>query len=354
MEIICPTCNAVYNMPQNKIPKQRASAKCKKCGGKIVVEPNELTQAEQVVQEETVREPIPSESQEELSVADQAIYIHYPELKGPSADIYHLKEILTPNKNGDYKSRKNKLKVKILNSVSGKLAEILKEGETVMRIGRGIANYPFEIFFGNGILTMIYNHYAIVCTNLRILFININSKATRPTHYLSQILYEEIKKVRRGSFFASLAIIRKKGKRRVFTYVKRYISKDLMQFINEHIQGKEPIKQTKQYLENLCPACFVPLEKGLIKCPTCEAEFKEPKKAFLKSLILPGLGDLYLGHRLLGVLEMIGSVLIWVIVISSFLAGPKELIPALILLLFYNGLDGLLTSHMAKKGYMLA
>lgn len=40
MKIICPTCNAVYNIPNDKIPVgKRFSATCKKCGGKIVKEP---------------------------------------------------------------------------------------------------------------------------------------------------------------------------------------------------------------------------------------------------------------------------------------------------------------------------
>ena len=39
MEIVCPTCNMVYNIPSHKIPKGRkVSTKCKKCDGKIVVE----------------------------------------------------------------------------------------------------------------------------------------------------------------------------------------------------------------------------------------------------------------------------------------------------------------------------
>jgi hypothetical protein len=67
------------------------------------------------------------------------------------------------------------------------------------------------------------------------------------------------------------------------------------------------------------------------------------------------LGDLYLGHRFLGVLEMLGSVIVWIVVITSVLQGGIEnLIIALIIMVLYNGLDGLLTYHMAKKGYMLA
>lgn len=39
MKITCPTCHAVYNIPNDKIPVgKRVSATCKKCGGRIVIE----------------------------------------------------------------------------------------------------------------------------------------------------------------------------------------------------------------------------------------------------------------------------------------------------------------------------
>lgn len=39
MKITCPVCNMVYNIPSHKIPEGRkVSTKCKKCGGRIVVD----------------------------------------------------------------------------------------------------------------------------------------------------------------------------------------------------------------------------------------------------------------------------------------------------------------------------
>ena len=64
---------------------------------------------------------------------------------------------------------------------------------------------------------------------------------------------------------------------------------------------------------------------------------------------------MYLGHRLLGVFELMGSALVWLIVVSVLLSGGGESIAmAAVIFLFYNLLDGLLTYHMAKKGYMMA
>jgi hypothetical protein len=115
------------------------------------------------------------------------------------------------------------------------------------------------------------------------------------------------------------------------------------------------VEPSEERLENLCPSCFVPLKKDLVQCPHCKANFKERKKAFIKSLILPGWGDIYLGHRALGMLELLGSILVWGVVVTLLMSGEVAVIPAAVwLLLFYNGFDGLLTYHMAKKGYALA
>lgn len=40
MKVVCPTCNASYKIPGGRIPSGRkAVATCKRCGGKIVIEP---------------------------------------------------------------------------------------------------------------------------------------------------------------------------------------------------------------------------------------------------------------------------------------------------------------------------
>ena len=138
-------------------------------------------------------------------------------------------------------------------------------------------------------------------------------------------------------------------------YVKGYIVKEIRQFIMDKKGSIRAAEHPQEPLENLCPSCFVPLGKGLTSCPQCRAHFKEPKKAFLRSLLLPGLGDMYLGHIFLGLLELLGAVLVWAVVISLVLSGEEgALFIALFLLVFYNVMDGLLAYHMGKKGYMLA
>jgi len=357
MRVICPQCNAIYSIPRARVPKGKAAAACKKCGARIVIEQLRPAAADTLMPSGFASGNLADSSTAPLynGTSENQVFEDYQELAGLSSAKFDFGEIFSPNKKGGYRSRKNKFKIKIFKAVHDVLGELLEDGEKAMRIGKGTAHYPAEIFLGNGLLTMMYNYYAIVCTNRRILLININPRMTRRTHFLFQVPYEDIKKVKQGLFLNHLIIYRTNARRRVFTSVKRYILKELREFITLKQDTVSQAKPHKESLENLCPSCFAPLQKRLVACPYCKVQLKEPKKALFKSLLLPGWGDLYLGHRALGILEMLGSVIVWVIVIVSMRQGGFEnLAAALFVLLLYNGYDSVLTYHMGKKGYMLA
>ncbi len=355
MVIVCPTCNKDYKIPDDKIAKAPVRARCRNCGEFMVIDPSGVVWANRA-EVAASGPPHVTPPQGDMSTGillDQGVFMDFPELQGISPEKVAFEEILLLNKRGGYRNRKNKFKVKILMAVSEVLEKIIKDGERVMRIGKGTAFYPVEVIFGNGWLTMMYNQYAILATNQRILLINVNSRMKGTTHYLFQVLYQDIKRVKRGILFSSMILERIKSKRRVFTQMKRYISKEMKGFITE--QKSNAKGEPEAVLECICPSCFFPLEKGLTECPSCEAAFKTAKKATLRSLLLPGLGDFYLGHRALGALELMGSLMVWTYALLRIWGGQKDgLLVAIVVLLFYNGTDAIVTYFMAKKGYMLA
>ena len=65
MKIVCPTCNAIYKIPDDTIPPGKSAvATCKKCGGKIVIEPRAETRSDQTAQAEPLSGPQPSAFQQ--------------------------------------------------------------------------------------------------------------------------------------------------------------------------------------------------------------------------------------------------------------------------------------------------
>lgn len=60
MQIICPACNTSYKIPDDKIPKERrAVTTCKKCGGKITIEPSAVKGPDVGPQELKTKHPDP-------------------------------------------------------------------------------------------------------------------------------------------------------------------------------------------------------------------------------------------------------------------------------------------------------
>jgi predicted Zn finger-like uncharacterized protein len=358
MNVVCAQCNATYNIPDNKLPAKKATAKCKQCSGRIVIEPGSPPPAKERLEVDydfQARQPrqTPKENPA-ISGHPGTLLNEYPQLGDYSPASYAFKDILALNKNGNFKSRRNDLKLKMLQAVKSVLDNVLRKEEVVLRVAGGTAYYPAEIFFGNGWMTMLYNRYVIIATNLRVLMINTNHRMTKPAHYLFQMTYNEIKKVGRGLFRTSLVLERKKGKRRVFSAVKAFLGSEMQTLIRSQIDPLEPVNLSVATYENLCPSCYQPLPKRLERCTHCRAQFKTPKKAMLRSLLLPGWGDIYLGHRVLGTFELLGSLFIWLIVFSSLRSMQIDaLIPWLFLLLVYNGIDSILTYVMAQKGYSL-
>lgn len=340
MKISCSKCGASYNLPAEKIPKGKANARCVKCGADIPINP----------------------SMKYDGNTHQAILFEFPELTVPSFSKCNLTEILSPNKKGSYKTARNKFKVKILKAVGILLNKVLTQDEQVLRVAQGIAYFPAEIFFGNGYFTMMSNNYAILATNRRLVFINVNYRVTKPTHYIFQIPYENIKKASFGSIFSRIVFKSVKGKSRTFTYMKRYLVKELKEFINNKLTPITSAAKANAQAENICPACFLPVEQGFKACPYCEAQYKTPFAAFARSLTMPGWGDIYLGHKGLGTLELLGALVVWGLVISFVMkdltAGQsimqsENIMLAAFIIVFYNFFDGILTYFMGKKGYLL-
>ena len=351
MDIVCRHCNATYTIADHKVPARKAAASCKRCGNRIVIEP--LRAAEKAAPA-TVTEKAASRVRAPAARHDQPLVDAFPEVSQFHPARYAMSEIMPPNRKGRYRTRLNKFKLKILTVVKPTLDALLQKDEQVVRIAGGTAYYPIEILFGNGFLTMLYNRYALVATNQRLVMVNTNHRMTGVRHYLFQMAYGDIKKVSRGLFRTSLNLVRKKGRRRLFTSMKMAFTRELREFIAPRLSPEEVAAPGYAALECLCPSCCTGLPGYAAACSTCGAAFKSAKKAALRSLLLPGWGDWYLGHRLLGGLELLGSLFVWSVVLNLLAQGGAENAGgAALILLFYNGFDALLTRHMARKGVML-
>jgi len=211
-------------------------------------------------------------------------------------------------------------------------AEMLRKAEPVLQL----ALNPMEVvrFTTNGVRQLTWwlltagsmnpfaNRTTLVLTDRRVLLIHTDSKQ-RPRLFANQLPLERI---RSTSGRNSYVFIRSGREQLMFHGVKRSEARQLKGLL-------ESAATKKGGWQNLCPHCFTATDDAPLCCAKCGEVFKSPKKAALRSLFFPGLGDFYLGYRKYAMLEIIGASLLWALFLST-------LVPAVM----SKGLDGLLVA----------
>ena len=103
MEFVCTQCNTAYQVPEHKLPQRRALAKCKRCGAKVVIDPENYLKAEDQHQTEvSPADDGASEPQTESvaqATADQTVE-DWTAFIGPKAEHYlkRFSKFGTPSK----------------------------------------------------------------------------------------------------------------------------------------------------------------------------------------------------------------------------------------------------------------
>lgn len=249
----------------------------------------------------------------------------------------------------------SKRKFKLLKEINKQVLSMLANDEKVHFITTGVEISNMEAFLVGVLWLQYINRRALVFTDKRILLIQIDSK-NKPRHLKSQIKYPAIRKI--SGSLGSCKMKLENGKALTFSNVQKKdvnFVKNLMEnFKKAAILAPTDAKGK----ENLCPYCFTPIEGIPESCAKCYKPFKSPSKAVRLSLMFPGLGDLYLGHRALGIFELVGAIVVWLIILvptAQDMDNIAELIVAIVLVYaLMHGVDALGTWFMARKGILPA
>ncbi len=286
------------------------------------------------------------------------ITLQYPELSEIATrigvDKLNLQSIF-PQTDGFFVKRNNKKKVEYLTKAQPLLSKMLAQGEVIEYIARGTLHSSFEMFFAGGYWTRYINFTTLVLTNYRLLMINTNSKSVPKDMLYSQVRMDQIRKVQ-GGMLGNFMLKLNDKKNRIYREVPSPERKILKQMIDQKIN--QPQSAAGQQLqgapscENLCTTCYKVVPKGEYQCQACNTQFRTPRAAALRSLILPGLGDLYLKHHTLAILEMVGSLAIYAVLLVGAMANndPIPVFGALFIIAIINSFDALVTYYIAKKG----
>lgn len=244
--------------------------------------------------------------------------------------------------------RRSKWKFKMLQRISPKLRRIMWEGEKVRYLSRGIRFSFWESYFAGWVAQLI-NRRAIVVTDRRIILIQIDRRS-RAKELVEHIQYSAIRKVGR-TILGNTRLLLNNGRKTAFAYIPRadrqFVAK-LVTYTHDHLEA------SAAGVEHLCPHCFVAIEGFPRACAACGGDFKSVRTATLRSLLFPGLGDWYIGHRLLAGFEIAFVALLWLTVLIPTEEYPVTaasiLGSGLVLFMFVHIPDAFLTRYIARRG----
>jgi hypothetical protein len=263
----------------------------------------------------------------------------------PASIAVRFNEMFPDVRNGRIKRRDRK-RAEMLRKAEPVLQRVLSPVEVVRFATNGVRQLTWWLLTA-GSMNPFANRTTLVLTDRRVLLIHTDSKQ-RPRMFANQLPLDRI----RATTGRNSYIFIKTGREQLmFHGVKRSEARQLRGLL-------ESTASKKGGWQNLCPRCFSATDGAPISCEKCGEGFKSPKKAALRSLVFPGLGDFYLGYRKYAVLEMLGAGLLWALFLSTLVpavrnrgfegalvAGPLFALIALI----HVG-DALLTRAKARTG----
>jgi hypothetical protein len=253
-----------------------------------------------------------------------------------------------PKLDGWGMNRANCKRAELLAKAAPVLKAALAPDERVQYVATGVVSLWWEQMMA-GWASVLINRTTLVLTTQRLLLIHTNSRG-RPESYVNQVRLDGIRRVKRGWLGGVLKLTLGRGSR-TLTGIPRSDAKQLATMLAGRPTASGGVTA-------LCPACFEPAAEHRA-CARCRTSVKSPRTAALRSLLLPGLGDFYLGHRFLASMEMVGSLAAWFVIIALMLPAfepnseRSAVLSALfggVLLLVVNGFDALLTYAQARKG----
>lgn len=269
---------------------------------------------------------------------------------GVSTSPYALETILD---HSSWSARRlSRKKEKLLAGIDVKVRRILAPGERVRYLTFGSGVSFWESYF-LGWAMYYLNSRAILLTDRRMILLQIDWRR-RPKELVSQISYGAIRKVGR-TLFGNTRMTLGDGKRHVLAYVPRR-DRGFLQRLTSWIEGSLA-KETTGW-QDLCPHCYRPVAGRPRSCPQCRGGIKSARTAGLRSLLFPGLGDLYLGHWKFAVFEIAFTALIWLGVMLPVMVPDPEfevtaagaLTAAVILFVLIHVPDAIGTWYIGRKG----
>lgn len=269
----------------------------------------------------------------------------------PRPEIYDWATVF-PKTTGVAAQADIRRRARMLLSLGERWDFLLYPGERVEFVTKGILNSFAEQYF-MGLWAIAINRTLFLFTNYRVVLVQSDSKGRAKTA-MWQIPYQRLAKYGSGLYVGSTSFKTNDGRTFKFAGIPRADRKRLRAYVSAQVEraaAGEAEFPGFTGRDALCPTCGTPVPPKARACAECGEEFINPIRPALMSLVVPGLGDLYLGHRGMALFELAGFALLLLIVGAMISASSTaaDVAGALVLLAVANLFDGAITLHVARK-----
>lgn len=265
---------------------------------------------------------------------------------------YRFDQIFSATGFGARRLAKNRLK--LMKEIDPHVQAFLSEGEKVQFVSWGV-EYSFVEQYLMGLWAHLINRRALVFTDRRILMIQISSRR-KVLDLKTQLRYQAIDEFAKRTF-GYIGFVLRNGKKLNLTGIPRKDRKAIKTLVSERLSATRA-DAPGLGIENLCPKCGNKVMGYPGRCNQCTQAFKSANRAGWLSLAFPGLGDLYLGHRWLGITEILGALFVWGAIavpfaLTTFSEGGPWIVSAGVasgIFVFVHGTDCWITRRVGFKG----
>jgi hypothetical protein len=277
------------------------------------------------------------------------------------AELALAAESVFPETAGYFARRANDRRAKLLKALAPTLARMLEPGERIRYAARAVQYFLWEFAFGGHLTAHYTNQTALVLTDRRLLLIQVGGSG-KPRDIKNHIRLDRVTSRRaRGWLGGHWTLQLDDGSKHAFMNLQKRDRKALEAGMPETASAA---KAARRALEHLCPSCFSVIpgrvgEQESCSNGACRIPFRDPRRAAWLSLLMPGVGDLYLRHYFFGAAEFLGSLamLVAAIFVGVGAVGAEATedlaiaaVAGALLIVVPRLIDYPLTLHMGRKG----
>jgi hypothetical protein len=252
-----------------------------------------------------------------------------------------------------------KRKQKLISNAGGLLQHMLKPGEEVLYVGKGVYASFVEQYFMGALIANLINQTVFVLTNLRLIMLHSNTKGV-PRHTYWTIFYNQIKTFK-SSWTGTVNLVLNDGTSLKFSGFEKLDRKQMPTVFEKAMADYRALgfnPAVSQSRENVCSHCFEIVPKKQYQCGRCQAAVWTPTEIALRSLVFPSWGDFVIRHTSAAILELAAYVITWCIVLALFASaideGPAKIMGVIVVTVIWLGtthiIDATMTYFVAKKG----